>query len=170
MSDDPFKLDMLCGHHSLERFRSGLDHFDGIARRLHQRVLMRDTHDFAAVAATAGSTEISGLVSVTESRLVGLDVNGTSIEGRWVVYQLLVIDLRHQGSDLIKVLLNELQKMGSARLRDNIDCVGEAASPVLWRPAHHIGLTSYLDQNGFRPDSYGWWFRPRASATSQPPS
>jgi hypothetical protein len=165
VGDNTHTLELLCGHHSLDRFDSGLAAYDHIARSFHKRVVNLDSHDFMAVAATAGSTEISGLVAVTEARLPFDDPEtGTVITGRWVVYQLLVVGREHQHTDLVHRLRAKLEDMGRVRLRGNLEIVGEAVSPVVWRPAYHIGLTGYLRRNGFHEDPLGWWFRPRRPA------
>jgi hypothetical protein len=169
VTDEEFALAILCAHHSLKAFDSGNSDVDRVARELSERVHNRDTDGFVAVAATTGSGEVAGLISIVDVELVLVEGEPSDLgaAGTWIYYQLLVIDRRYQHSSLVDVLLAELARIGALRLAANPGHRGELASPFLLRSADRAGrsgLVAYLRNHGFRPvvgDPMGWWYRPR---------
>lgn len=105
---------------------------------------------------------VQGIASVRELTLTAEDLaeGGEPISGPCVYYWLLAVDSRYQaGSNVVRLLVDEVDAIGARWYAARSDLIGEVASPTRGTP----GLQRYLRRNGFTPlpNDSDLWFRPR---------
>jgi hypothetical protein len=156
------RIEPLCGHHRFLDFFSGNKAADYAARQLLQRVLDGGVPDFVAMVAATRAGDVVGIVSAVDIELDDQDNAGKPVKGPAFFYSLLVIDRRHQRTEVLDDLLWEIGRIYKRRLRTHAGhYIGEVAAP----PGEHSSLARYLEneKRGFlqlQSDRY-FWYRPR---------
>ena len=161
---EQLRVEVLCAHHRLYNFSSGVPQVDATARRLQVRIHNLDSEDFTAVVVVAPSdyTRVLGIAAVTDVRLVGdADEAGNPLSGVCIFYSLLAVDQTAHGDvRIIHALLDALERLRSQRYSRE-DYIGEIAAPL----EGLASLSEFLIRRGFRQltSDESFWYRPRSA-------